>query len=142
LTEDLEDDHDLYERDGTICRAVVAHRSVHHGMRYVVPYGVCHLLGRRHLTDRLEDEGFVPRTIIVDEADECYWTALERTRDPRLIEALFLGDGVYYVQRGSPLERQLDYRAYVLMLTGWMEEDFDEALVERQSRFDRLHGRW
>lgn len=147
LSEDLENDHGLAERDAAICDTVATHRDANPGMRYMVVYGAYHLLGPRHLTARLATRGLTPQVIIVDESDTHYWATLKAVKDPDLIEALDLGDGVFYVERGSPVERHRAYRNFLMSLTGWEEEDFDESLdeilaplVERRSAFDAIHS--
>jgi hypothetical protein len=146
LTENLEEENDLYVRDVMVSSAIGAHRNANPGMHYLVPYGTYHLLGNNHLTERLTQQGLAPQLIVVDEADIHYWNTLKVVKDPELIKAMDLGDNLYYIQRDSPIERLKAYRAYLMTVTGWMEEDFTEPLdsimaqlKERRSIFGRIH---
>lgn len=146
LVDSFLEPHGLAERDAQISDTISSHRAANPDMRYLVAYGAYHLLGKDHLTERLARAGLEPQVILVDEANDFYWEALDRTKDPEAFRVLDLGGNLYYVRCGSPLERQQAYRSYLMDLMGYSEDDFDMPIDEilaplgdRRAKFSRLH---
>lgn len=133
LAEDFRDDEGLGARDRDLTTRLAAHAAAHPGTRYLVPYGTYHVLGKGHLAERLAAALGSPATVVLTAADEVYWAALRRYRDPDRLATLDLGRDRFLVPAGDPLEQALAYRRYLLDLTGLELDELDST------RFDALH---
>lgn len=147
LTERLKGTHSLSDRDSFITSTVAAHAKQNAGMRYLVVYGDYHILGPDHLSDKLAKAGLKPQLQLIGDAPETYWKLLGKVKDPDKIGFARLTDSIFYVVNGTPAERSLSYRNYLMKLLGYTKSDFEEwagpADVKPKSgasnSFDALH---
>lgn len=126
LVERLKGTHSLSDRDTFITSTISTHSKQHAGMRYLIVYGDYHILGPDHLSDKLEKAGFKPQTLLIGDAGDTYWKLLGKMKDPDKIGFSDLGKNIYYIVNGTPLERSLSYRNYLMKLLGFTRSDFDE----------------
>ncbi len=147
LTERLKDTHSLAERDSFITTRIAAHAKAAAGMRYLIVYGDYHILGPDHLSEKLAGSGLTPQLRLIGDGGEVYWKLLGKLKDPEKIGFADLGGGIYYIQNGTPAERSLSYRNYLMKLLGCNKSDFEEwvgpADIKPRSNssksFDSLH---
>lgn len=154
LTERLKGKHSLLNRDTYITRKLAGDRSKNPDMRYLVIYGDYHILGNNHLSHMMGKAGFQPQVILFGDAESLYWSTLKTVRDPEKIRFLSAGHGLFYIRNGTPLERSISYRDYLMKLLGFKRDDFEEWVgktdlapfsgapvpaVQRE-RFDALHA--
>ena len=126
LVERLKSTHSLADRDTFITATIAAHAKAHTGMRYLVVYGDYHILARNHLSDKLSKAGFKPQILLIGDAGETYWKLLGKIKDPDKIGFAELSGGIYYIVNGTPAERSLSYRNYLMKLLGYTKSDFEE----------------
>jgi len=126
LVERLKGTHSLSDRDTFITSTISAHAKQHAGMRYLIVYGDYHILGPDHLSDKLAKAGFSPQTLLIGDAGETYWKLLGKIKDPDKIGFAELKKDVYYIVNGTPLERSISYRNYLMKLLGFTRSDFEE----------------
>jgi len=137
----------LYERDDFITATIGAHAKKNPDMRYLVAYGDYHILGKDHLSDKLAKAGFKNQLCLIGEAGETWWKLLGSLKDPAKIGFAALSNSVYYIFSGSPLERSLSYRNYLMKMLGYKKADFDEwigpadivPLSSAAGNFNQLH---
>ncbi len=137
----------LAERDSFITTKIVSHSQQNPGMRYLVVYGDYHIIGAGHLSDKMQQAGLKPQLQLIGEAPEVYWKLLGKLKKTEAISFADLGSSIYYICNGTPLERSMSYRNYLMKLLGFKKSDFSEWVgpkdIEAQSStsndFDRLH---
>jgi len=137
----------LNERDDFITATIKSHAQKNPGMRYLVVYGDYHILGKDHLADKLSAAGFKNQMCLIGEAGETWWKLLGTLKDPSKIGFAFLGSNIYYIFSGSPLERSLSYRNYLMKILGFKKGDFEEWIgpadivpaASSANDFDKLH---
>lgn len=147
LTERLKGTHSLADRDTFITATIAAHAKQNAGMRYLVVYGDYHILGPDHLSEKLAKAGLKPQTLLIGDAGEVYWKLLGKIKNPDKIGFASLGNSIYYIVNGTPAERSLSYRNYLMKLLGYTKSDFEEwvgpADIKPKSSisnsFDSLH---
>ncbi|HNX78002.1 MAG TPA: ChaN family lipoprotein [Candidatus Rifleibacterium sp.] len=147
LTERLKSTHSLADRDTFITTTIAAHSKTCPGMRYLVVYGDYHILGAGHLADKMAKAGFKPQLRLIGDAGEVYWKLLGKVKDPEKIGFAGLGSDIYYILNGTPAERSLSYRNYLMKLLGYGKDDFEELLGPADIKprqdvsrsFDSLH---
>lgn len=147
LAERLKGTHSLSDRDTFITSTISAHAKANQGMRYLVVYGDYHILGRDHLSDKLAKAGFKPQLRLIGDAGEVYWKLLGKLKDPEKIGFAGLGSDIFYIVNGTPAERSMSYRNYLMKLLGYSKSDFEEwigpADIKPQcsvsQNFDQLH---
>mgnify|MGYP000974521507 FL=1 len=147
LTERLKGTHSLSDRDSFITSTVAAHAKQNAGMRYLVVYGDYHILGPDHLSDKLEKAGLKPQLQLIGDAPEVYWKLLGKVKDPDKIGFARLTDNIFYVVNGTPAERSLSYRNYLMKLLGYTKSDFEDwagpadvkPKIGTSRSFDTLH---
>ncbi len=147
LTERLKDTHSLADRDSFITAKIVAHAKTSPGMRYLIVYGDYHIIGPGHLSEKAAKAGLKPQLRLIGDGGEVYWKLLGKLKDPEKIGFADLGGDTYYIQNGSPLERSLSYRNYLMKLLGCSKADFEEWVGPsdikprsgRSNSFDSLH---
>ncbi|EKD83906.1 MAG: hypothetical protein ACD_39C00379G0002 [uncultured bacterium] len=149
LVERLKGNHSLADRDSFITATIAAHAKKSANMRYLVVYGDYHVLGTGHLSQKLAKAGFKPQTILIGDAPEIYWKLLGKIKDPAKIGFAGLGNGIYYIRNGTPLERSLSYRNYLMKILGFKKSDFEEWVgpadiapqTTGRNNFEALHNR-
>lgn len=134
LVERLYEKPTLGKRDAFITADIKAYRAKHPSARLLVVYGEYHTLGKGHLTDRLDTAGIPADMVIVGDAEGAFWSLLERTLDPDLIEQAHLSGRVHYRKFGTPLERRAAYRRYLMKLLGFSADDFETFATDREIR--------
>jgi hypothetical protein len=147
LTERLKGTHSLADRDSFITSTVAAHAKANAGMRYLVVYGDYHILGANHLSDKLEKAGFKPQLRLIGDAKDTWWKLLGKMKDPDRISFAKLGSDIYYIANGTPAERSLSYRNYLMKLLGYTKSDFEDWVGPNDIKprsgtdksFDSLH---
>lgn len=147
LAERLLEKHSLKIRDAYIAKKIADDRLKNASMRYLIVYGEYHILGDDHLSKKLARAGLTPQMILTGNADEIYWKALKSTQQPDSIRFLDMGAGIYYMRNGTPLERLVAYRNYLMKLLGWKKSDFAEWIDNNDilinpgssERFEDLH---
>lgn len=147
LVERLKASHSLANRDSFIAGKIAKSAKAKPDMRYLVVYGDYHTLGSNHLSDKLAKEGVTPQLILIGEARDTYWKLLGKLKDPAKIGFATLGKNIYYICNGTPLERSLAYRNYLMKILGYRKSDFDYWVDTRDivplsassSNFERLH---
>lgn len=148
LVERLKGNHSLANRDTFITKTIAEHAKKTPGMRYLVVYGDYHVLGTGHLSDKMAKAGLKPQTILIGEARDIYWKLLGQLKDPEKIGFAQLGSGIFYVRNGTPLERSLSYRDYLMKMLGYSKSDFEEwvspadikAKADGRNNFEALHN--
>lgn len=149
LVERLKGNHSLADRDTFITKTIAEHAKKAPGMRYLVVYGDYHILGSGHLSDKMAKAGLKPQTILIGEAREVYWMLLGKLKDPEKIGFAQLGSSIYYIRNGTPLERSLSYRDYLMKMLGYSKDDFEEWVSPAdiqpkaggRNNFEALHNR-
>ena len=149
LVERLKGSHSLADRDSFITATIASHAKKAENMRYLVVYGDYHILGADHLSQKMAKAGFKPQTILVGDAVETYWKLLGKVKDPAKIGFASLGGATYYIRNGTPLERSLSYRNYLMKILGFKKGDLEEWIgpgdivpqSASRSNFDTLHNR-
>ncbi len=149
LVERLKTSHNLADRDNFITAKISEHSKKAAGMRYLVVYGDYHTLGSGHLSQKMAKAGLKPQTILIGDGKDIYWKLLGKIKDPAKIGFADLGSGIYYVRNGTPLERSLAYRDYLMKMLGYHKNDFEEwigpgdivAKSAGHSNFEALHSR-
>lgn len=134
LVERLYEKPGLAKRDAFIAADIVAYRARRPDHRLLVVYGEYHLLGRDHLTDRLAKAGIPADMVIIGDAEHAFWSLLERSLDPDLIPPAELGGIVHYQKFGSPLERRVAYRRYLMKLLDYTQDDFERWISDREAK--------
>lgn len=137
----------LYERDDFITATIAAHAKKNPDMRYLVAYGDYHILGKDHLAEKLAKAGFKNQLSLIGDAEETWWKLLGSLKDPAKIGFAALSSNVYYMFSGTPLERNLAYRNYLMKMLGYKKNDFDEwvgpadivPLNSAAGSFNQLH---
>ncbi|MBU1106096.1 MAG: ChaN family lipoprotein [Candidatus Riflebacteria bacterium] len=148
LVERLKASHSLADRDSFITATIANHAKQAKNMRYLVVYGDYHTLGAGHLSQKMAQAGFKPQTILIGDAAETYWKLLGKIKDPAKIGFADLGGGTYYIRNGTPLERSLSYRNYLMKMVGFKKGDFEEWIgpddivpqSASRSNFETLHN--
>lgn len=154
LAERLKTKRSLRERDLYITKKIATDRKAAPHMRYLVIYGDYHVLGNNHLSHLMGEAGCKPQVILFGEAEPLYWSTLDQLRDPTRIRFLSAGHGLFYIRNGTPLERAINYRNYLMKLLGFRRDDFEEwvdlpdlapfsgaaAPAAETRRFDALHA--
>jgi hypothetical protein len=125
LVERLKGRHSLTDRDTFITKCLNTHRHANPTSRYLVVYGDYHLLGANHLSEQFMKAGFTRQTVLFGDSDTTYWRALKQFKDPSMIGVLALGPDLFFICNGTPWERQLSYRAYLMKLLDYSEDDFE-----------------
>lgn len=149
LVERLKGSHSLADRDTFITKTIAESAKKTPGMRYLVVYGDYHVLGPGHLSDKMAKAGLKPQTILIGEAVDIYWKLLGQLKDPEQIGFADLGSEIYYVRNGTPLERSLSYRDYLMKMLGYSKDDFEEWVSAAditpkaggRNNFEALHDR-
>ncbi len=149
LVERLKGSHNLADRDTFITKTIADHAKKTPGMRYLVVYGDYHVLGTGHLSDKMAKAGLKPQTILIGEAAEIYWKLLGQLKDPEKAGFANLGSGIYYIRNGTPLERSMYYRDYLMKMLGYSKNDFEEWVgpadispkAGGRNNFEALHNR-
>lgn len=147
LTERLKGTHSLADRDTFITTTIATHAKANAGMRYLVVYGDYHILGPDHLSEKLARAGLKPQTMLIGDGGETYWKLLGKVKDPEKIGFARLGSDIYYIVNGTPAERSLSYRNYLMKLLGYSKDDFEEWVgpadikpgSSASNSFDSLH---
>lgn len=137
----------LNERDDFITATIKSHSQKNSDMRYLVVYGDYHILGKNHLSDKLSAAGFKSQLCLIGEAGETWWKLLGSLKDPAKIGFAGLSSNIYYIFSGSPLERSLSYRNYLMKMLGFKKGDFEEWIgpadivpaASSANDFDKLH---
>lgn len=124
LVEDHLHRQELGDRDRDIATLTLTHRARNPGRRYLVAYGSYHTFGRGHLPDLFVAGGLAPDAVLLGEAPEVYFRALRKVRDPERLRFVRLGPGLYFVENGTPVERERETRDRFMGYAGWLEEDF------------------
>ncbi|PKL49944.1 MAG: hypothetical protein CVV42_04605 [Candidatus Riflebacteria bacterium HGW-Riflebacteria-2] len=149
LVERLKASHSLASRDTFITKTIADHAKTNPGMRYLVVYGDYHVLGDDHLSQKLAKSGLKPQIILIGEAREIYWKLLGKLKDPAKIGFAELAGGIYYVRNGTPLERSMAYRDYLMKMLDYSKSDFEEWVgpadiapkTSGRNNFEALHNR-
>ncbi|HAE40829.1 MAG TPA: hypothetical protein DCG57_19675 [Candidatus Riflebacteria bacterium] len=149
LVERLKGNHSLADRDSFITATIVAHAKKAANMRYLVVYGDYHILGDGHLSSQLAKAGLKPQIILIGDAADTYWKLLGKGKDPAKIGFASLNNGIYYIRNGTPLERSLSYRDYLMKMLGYKKSDFEEWVgpadivpqAGGRNNFEALHSR-
>ncbi|PKL44640.1 MAG: hypothetical protein CVV41_04555 [Candidatus Riflebacteria bacterium HGW-Riflebacteria-1] len=149
LVERLKGNHSLADRDSFITATIVAHAKKATNMRYLVVYGDYHILGDGHLSSQLAKAGLKPQTILIGDAADIYWKLLGKGKDPAKIGFASLSNGIYYIRNGTPLERSLSYRDYLMKMLGYKKSDFEDWVgpadivpqAGGRNNFEALHSR-
>lgn len=139
--------HSLNERDNFITTSIKNHAQKNVGMRYLVVYGDYHVIGAGHLADKLTKAGLKPQTCLIGDAPEVYWRLLGSIKDPGKVGFADLGGNTFYLVNGTPLERSISYRNYLMKMVGFKKSDFDEWVspadivpqAVAQNKFEALH---
>lgn len=147
LAERLKKQVSLSERDTYIAKKIAEDAGKKPEMRYLTVYGEYHLLGPGHLTEKCSKLGLKSQLIIVGDAPDVYWKLLIQTMDPDKVKFAHLKDNVFFIRNGTPLERSLSYRNYLMKVLGWKHSDFDERIsaadiaprAAATANFDSLH---
>lgn len=147
LVERLKKRHSLSDRDTYIAKKIAAAAEKNAEMRFLTVYGEYHLLGPDHLSEKCNKLGLKSQLIIVGDAPEVYWKLLGKSMDPDQVEFAHLKENVFFIRNGTPLERSLSYRNYLMKVLGWSQSDFDEKIgaaeikpkAAAQTSFERLH---
>jgi hypothetical protein len=148
LTERLKAKPGLSERDSLIAGDVVRYAKKNPAARFLIVYGEYHILGANHLAARLAKAGLKPDMKITGEAESVYWKILQQTLDPETVQAAALSGGVFFLRSGTPLERLVANRKYLMKLTETRAGDFPDWVPDRdavpvlksQERFHELHS--
>ncbi len=148
LTERLKNSHSLSDRDTFIVKKILEHRESNPKMRYLVVYGDYHILGKLHLSEKAAKAGLKPQLLLLGGASKVYWKLLNKIQDPDKTSFAKLSRGIFYIRNGTPLERNLSYRNYLLKILGYSKDDFDIWVDKRDilpisvstNRFDSLHS--
>ena len=125
LAERLKKSHSLNDRDSFIVNKIVEDKKTNPNMRYLVVYGDYHIYGPSHLSEKAAKAGLKPQAIFIGDSPKTYWQLLKKNMDSDKVGIAKLKQGVYYIPNGTPLERNLSYRDYLLNITGYDESDFD-----------------
>lgn len=149
LVERLKGNHSLADRDSFITSTIVAHAKKTASMRYLVVYGDYHILGDGHLSSKLAKAGLKPQTILIGDAADTYWKLLGKIKDPAKVGFASLGNGIHYIRNGTPLERSLSYRNYLMKILGYKKSDLEEWVgpadivpqAAGRNNFEALHNR-
>jgi hypothetical protein len=147
LTERLKSKPSLAQRDTMIAADVAAYGKAHPGTRFLIVYGEFHVLGPDHLAEKLAKASMKPDVKIIGEAEHVYWKLLQQTLNPSEVKGANLGGGIFYLRGGSPLERMLANRQYLMKLVGYSADDFEDWVSDRDAapvlksteRFEQLH---
>lgn len=145
LVENHRERQELDARDRDIVEWTLAHRAAHPETRYLVVYGSYHVLGEGHLPDLFEEGGHPADAVVVGEGPEVYYQALRKVGDPDLLRYVRLGEGLYFIRNGTPVERERESRDRFMGYSGWREEDFRDQVPDcdathpYQRRFRQLH---
>lgn len=139
--------HSLNSRDDFIVSTINSHSQKNKGMRYLVVYGDYHIIGNGHLAQKLAKTGMKPQICLIGDAPEVYWKLLGSLKDPGKIGFAELGNGIFYIVNGTPLERSLSYRNYLMKMVGFKKSDFEEWVgpadimpqSAERSKFEALH---
>lgn len=139
--------HSLNARDDFIVATINSHAQKNKGMRYLVVYGDYHIIGNAHLAQKLAKVGMKPQICLIGDAPEVYWKLLGSIKDPAKIGFAELGNGIFYIVNGTPLERSLSYRNYLMKMVGFRKSDFEEWIGPAdimpqsadRSKFEALH---
>ena len=147
LTERLKSKPSLAQRDTMIANDIAAYGKAHPGTRFLIVYGEFHVLGPDHLGEKLAKAGMKPDVKLIGEAEPVYWKLLQKTLDPAAVKVADLGGGIFYLRGGSPLERMLAYRKYLMKIIGYRADDFEDWVSDKDAapvlksveRFQQLH---
>ncbi|MFZ5952185.1 MAG: ChaN family lipoprotein [Candidatus Rifleibacteriota bacterium] len=147
LVERLKKRHSLSERDTYIAGKIAEDAKKNEQMRYLTVYGEYHLLGPGHLTEKCSKLGLSSQVILVGDAPEVYWKLLAQTMDPDQVEFAQLKGNVYFIRNGTPLERSMSYRNYLMKILGYKASDFEDRVgatdiipkAGAAASFDELH---
>ena len=132
----------LAQRDDQVVARMNLFKKDNPQTRFLVVYGAFHILGKDHMGEKAAKAGLKPDLFLVGEASEIFWQALTKHKDTEKFPFLSLGDNIFYIQNGTPVERHRSYRQYLMDLLGYYDDDFDYPLSEmvddEQTRFSRL----
>ena len=148
LVERLKNTHSLANRDSFIAKTLAKKLQSAPSSRFLVVYGDYHILGPNHLPEKAQKLGLKSPILLLGEAPNAYWSLLKKSLDPDKIGFAKLSKNIFYIPNGTPLERSLSYRNYLMNLTGWESDEFD-CWVDKsditpqtisKSKFDSLHN--
>ena len=142
LADSLIEHKSLAQRDDQVVARMSLFKRENPQTRFLVVYGAFHILGKKHMSDKAAQAGLKPDLYLVGEANQIFWHALTKYKDTEKFPFLSLGDNIFYIQNGTPVERHRSYRQYLMDLLGYYDDDFDYPLSEmvddEQTRFSRL----
>ena len=95
----------LAERDDQVVARMNLYKRERPETRFLVVYGAFHILGKNHMSEKAAAANLAPDLFLVGEASEIFWQALGNYEDPAKFPFLSLGENIFYIQNGTPLER-------------------------------------
>jgi hypothetical protein len=117
----------LRERDRAIAERISLDKACRgDSARYLVAYGVYHLLGKNHLKDQLARVGLKPGLVIVEDIDHLYWKALLEHRDTDSVKQLRLSEDTFFIETRKTVAMTKRYHDWLLTLSDSHEDGICE----------------